>query len=336
MSDAPTELSRILSALTHDNRKTVEDIARKLLTLQNLENPDARTLEDLALTDFIDDWTTQINLQGKSPRTTSTYRNYLLALLRELPQPTPQLIEAYLAMKMGSGSTPASICARIAAYDNFFRFLTRRGILLSNPAEQLSRPRIPRARRESPEDSTVRALLALPIESARDNAVLRLLVGCGIRVGELISLQPRSISIPRSTVSVIGKGRKPRTVPMPAETATAILLHLATIDQTSTWLFPGRHHAKHITDKTIGRILQALCQRAEVPVITAHQLRHYYVSALLAGGVPLATASQLAGHAGPDVTARVYCHDLASTMHQTIISQHNPFARLARLPEEAP
>jgi len=323
-----TELSLAIDRLTSDNRSTVMDIARKLLTLQSLENPDAKALEEINLTDYIPSWCSYLQSQGRSPDTIRVHNHYVKALLVSIPKPTPILIEAYLATKAGPGIPVPSTINRINAYQSFFSYLTSHNILLRNPAEHLQRPKITHNKRESPDQAMVCALFQLPGLSQRERTMLYILVGCGVRATELVTLRLRDVDLYNSQISVLGKGNKHRTIPLPPETASQILLYTSTFPPDARWLFPSSDPTNHLTKERLEAILRELCDDAKIDRITPHSFRHFYTSKLLGSGVDLLTVSQLLGHSGPDVTARVYWHQMVAGKHQQAIAQHNPLTGL--------
>lgn len=329
-----SELDTIIAKLTQDNQRTIAELSRKLLTLQNLENPDAKTLEQINLVEYIGIWIQQLRSEGKSPETIRTYSHYVTVLLAEFPRPTSIHIDTYLATKSTPDGPLPSNHARINSYKSFFRFLTRRGILLNDPTEHLERPKFPHRTRKVPAPDTVLALLNLPDTPTRATAILLLLVGCGIRATELLTLKPSSVDLVRSEITVAGKGNKERVVPMPEETAEAVLLQLSSLPEDSVWLFPGQNPAKHLDLSTLEDALARLCKEAEVEPLTAHYFRHYYASVLLNSGVDLLTVSELLGHSSPDVTARIYWHDMVAGKHHRVIQAHNPLKGLTSASED--
>ena len=322
------DLCRIIGLLTAENLKTVSEIAHKLLILQNLQNPDAKTLEDINLVEYIGPWIDHLRAEGKSPETIRTYSHYVTALLAAFPQPSSILIEAYLITKSPGGIPPPSTQGRIKSYKSFFSFLVRRSILIDNPAEHLEYPKLPQRIRTSPTEGTIHALIDLKTVLTRDRAILLILAGCGLRATELLTLRTSDIDMVRFELTVIGKGNKQRPVPMPPETAEAVLLQMTSIPPDSKWLFPGRFPPKSLNLSTLEDILADLCHRSGVEVLTAHAFRHYYASSLLNSGVDLRTVSELLGHSDPSTTARIYWHQTVAGKHHQAIKDHNPLKGL--------
>jgi site-specific recombinase XerD len=145
--------------------------------------------------------------------------------------------------------------------------------------------------------------------AARDDAVLELLYGCGLRVAELCGLDIGDIDLRTRTVTVMGKGGRQRRVPMHDRCADAI----------ETWLRVGR--AVVVTDVSppqaaflnrrgmrLGTrdVRRLLDRRSPVPT-HPHALRHSFATHLLDGGADLRVVQELLGHASLQTT-QVYTH----------------------------
>jgi site-specific recombinase XerD len=151
-----------------------------------------------------------------------------------------------------------------------------------------------------------------PAVRLRDDAVLELLYGSGLRVAELCGLRPGDLDLDRRLVTVWGKGSKQRQVPLSAPAAEAL----------GSWIEGGRAHLAN--DRTppdalllnrLGRRLgprdvrRILDRRAAAPT-NPHALRHTYATHLLDGGADLRAVQELLGHA-----------DLSTTQHYTHVSK---------------
>ena len=139
-------------------------------------------------------------------------------------------IRDFLGHLVGKGNGKRSVARKLASLRSFFRFLHRRGELESNPAQLVAIPRQPV---RTPRFLTIRQieeLLSLPDLSSdrgqRDRAILEVLYGTGIRVGELVSLNLGSPALEEALLRVRGKGRKERLVPFGRPAAEALREYL--------------------------------------------------------------------------------------------------------------
>ncbi|WP_346200042.1 tyrosine-type recombinase/integrase [Caldifermentibacillus hisashii] len=132
----------------------------------------------------------------------------------------------------------------------------------------------------------------------RDHAIVMTLLGCGLRVSELVALDRDDISMSdrKGTVHVRnGKGGKERYVPIPADTRRAIKQYLAQRTDDKPALFLSQL-GKRISERTVQDMLAKYG-------VHPHQLRHTYVKTLVDSGVPTATIMSLTGHSSADMVA---------------------------------
>lgn len=264
-----------------------------------------------------------------SPRTVEAYVRDLRAL-REfaegagLPLDARRLDVVSLRAWLGSifGDVgPSTIGRKLAAVRSFFRFLVRRGDLAVNPAAGLKSPK---ARKPLPRfltvDETFRVVDA-PSESegplpTRDRAILALLYGGGLRVGELVGLRLGSIDLAAGRVRVVGKGDKERVVPIGAGAVEALRAYLA----CRARLVHPRTGEQHPDAVFLGQRGTALTSRQVQNVVRRwgalgggrgdlhpHALRHTCATHLLDAGADLRAIQELLGHATLSTTQR-YTH----------------------------
>jgi integrase/recombinase XerC len=148
-----------------------------------------------------------------------------------------------------------------------------------------------------------------PWIAKRNIAVLMLLYGCGLRIAEALSLT-RENAPNADTMTIIGKGRKQRMVPVLPAVREAVAAYIAACPHAlapEAALFVGvRGGPLH------PRIVQGLIQKLR-PLLglpetaTPHALRHSFATHLLAGGGDLRTIQELLGHASLSTT-QVYSH----------------------------
>ena len=141
-------------------------------------------------------------------------------------------IRDFLGHLVEKGNGKRSVARKLASLRSFFRFLHRRGELESNPAQLVATPKQPV---RTPQVLTVRQieeLLSLPDLSThggqRDRAILEVLYGTGVRVGELVSLNLASLGLQEGLLKVRGKGKEERLVPFGRPASEALREYLPT------------------------------------------------------------------------------------------------------------
>ena len=229
------------------------------------------------------------------------------------------LLRRYLAHLTTRRYAKASLARKAAALRGYFAWAVRSGVAATDPARALSAPRgegrLPAVLRQ--EDLSV--LLDQPPPSIeddpkeirlRDDAVLELLYGSGLRVGELCALDVGALNGPLDMISVWGKGGKERRVPVSRPAAEAVahwlrsgrssLAALAVAGEQAAFL---NRRGRRLTTRDVRRIVD---HRSPVPT-HPHALRHSFATHLLDGGADLRSVQELLGHADL-ATTQIYTH----------------------------
>jgi integrase/recombinase XerD len=240
--------------------------------------------------------------------------------------------------RRADGYAPATMNHRLAAITGLFGFRLLRDPDAKNPvpkgreARRLTagertgllshvsrRPRYRsplrlREPRRLPRSLDRREVVALvgSLCSWRDRAMAGLMVFCGLRSGEVLSLTVKDVDIGGRWLLVNGKGAKQRRVPLDVDVAGMIQTYLLAErpDTTSSALFvvaKGANRGRPLTAAGLRTIFRYHRQKAGVPAGHPHALRHTFGTALAEAGVDLAVMQALLGHAHIDTTAR-YIH----------------------------
>jgi site-specific recombinase XerD len=269
------------------------------------------------------------SLGSVAPATVKAYRSDLNAFVEWTSRsatPGPVAVDRlvlrrYLAYLETRRYARRTIARRASALRRYFDWLVRTERLTVDPAAGLSAPsghaRLPRVLRQDELDS----LLDDPPPSTegddpavrrRDDAVLELLYGSGLRVAELCALRPGDLDLAGSTVTVWGKGAKQRQVPMSVPAVEALCGWLGEArDALSNPTSPAdavflNRRGQRLGTRDVRRILD---RRAPAPT-HPHALRHTFATHLLDGGADIRAVQELLGHA-----------DLATTQHYTHVSK---------------
>jgi len=220
------------------------------------------------------------------------------------------LLRRYVAHLSTRRYAKRSIARKVSALRRYFRWAARTGRIEVDPASNLSAPRgegrLPRVLRQ--EELSVlldapggAALAGDPAFRARDDAVLELLYGSGLRVGELCSLDPGDLDLERARATVWGKGGKQRVLPLSEPAVVALQAWLAHRPDQAALFVNRRGH--RLTARDVRRLLD---RRASSPT-HPHALRHTFATHLLDGGADLRAVQELLGHADLSTTQR-YTH----------------------------
>jgi integrase/recombinase XerC len=236
--------------------------------------------------------------------------------VRGLSEVTAGDVRAWLA-HLRSGNhplAPRSLSQALSAIRTFHRFLDLR---LDAPNAAIGLVRGPRVRPGAPRPVTedqARGLIAEPgldpdrdgWEVVRDQAVLTLLYGCGLRISEGLSLK-RSDAPLGDTLRITGKGSKTRLVPvLPAvrEAVDAYLAELPFTLEPADALFRAKRGGP-LSPRHVQATVQGLRGRLGLAAsATPHALRHSFATHLLGAGADLRSIQELLGHASLSTTQR--------------------------------
>ncbi|HEX3425892.1 MAG TPA: tyrosine recombinase [Acidimicrobiales bacterium] len=228
------------------------------------------------------------------------------------------VLRRYLAYLSTRRYARQSMARKAAALRRYFRWLVRQRVLTSDPSARLTAPaghaRLPRVVGAKELDSLldhppVRATDVPPAVRRRDDAVMELLYGSGLRVSELCGLGIGDVDLRARVVTVWGKGSKQRRVPLSLPASAAVEEWLRTGRESmrteaspADALFLNRA-GRRLGPRDVRRLLD---RRASSPT-HPHALRHSYATHLLDGGADLRVVQELLGHASLRTT-QVYTH----------------------------
>ena len=241
------------------------------------------------------------------------------------------VLREYISWLMEQGIIKASIARKLSAIRSFFRYLTREGILSTNPVEKLSSPKLDRRLPDFLTIKEVEQLIQTPDlstpEGQRDRALLELLYASGLRVSELVSLNLEQINLDTDEIRVVGKGSKERMVLMGKPAAEALSTYISEGrrellgEKRSGALFLNRYGGRLI-ERRIQKILDDYAHKAGITKkVHPHLLRHTFATHLLDGGADLRVVQELLGHANLSST-QIYTHVTKSQARKVYLSAH--------------
>lgn len=222
---------------------------------------------------------------------------------------------AWLAWRHGRGLARTSTARALAALRSFYRYLDRQHGRHNAALKALRTPRLAKRLPRPLSAGQARELIEELPEVAtpewvarRDLALLLLLYGAGLRIGEALALERRALGrqpARQQTLMVTGKGQKQRLVPLlpvVAEALAAYLDHCPHALGADAPLFVGLR-GQRLQGALVRRRMQALRRRLGLPeTATPHALRHSFATHLLAGGADLRVIQELLGHASLSTT----------------------------------
>jgi integrase/recombinase XerC len=277
---------------------------------------------------FLDHLSIERRLSSHTITSYSTDLEQLSAFIAptELSQVQALTIRKWLISLSDDSLQNRSINRKLATLRTFYKYLLRSGKIAENPMTSIrmvkTTKKIPQFVRESEMENLVNnRKIAMNFSEARDELILFLLYGTGIRLAELISLQNNQVNLAAKTIRVIGKRNKERMIPIPGLLVDLIATyrsfctvehaHLLLTDKGEP-LYPM--FVQRLVKKNLG-------EYSQLEKLSPHVLRHTYATHLLNKGADLNAIKELLGHANLAAT-QVYTHNSMEKMKAIYLQAH--------------
>ena len=254
-----------------------------------------------------------------------------LSSVATLADLVPGDLRGFMARRRAAGVGPRTLSRQLAGLRSFLRHLEKQGLASGAAARAVRGPRRPASLpKPVPEPAALRIVspevqgCAEPWLDARNAAVLALLYGCGLRIGEALGLRGDAIVPATETLRITGKGGKVRMVPLLPAVREAVLAYLATCPFARSPEGPLFRGAKGgpLRAAVLQRDMARLRARLGLaPSATPHALRHAFATHLLARGGDLRAIQELLGHASLSTT-QIYTGVEGSQLWATFQSAH--------------
>lgn len=230
------------------------------------------------------------------------------------------LIRSWIVELMQQNLDPRTVNRKIACLRSYYKFLLRTGVVSKNPMLRITAPKMAKKLPDFVPEESLNGLLnsfEFPesFEGARDQLVLELLYGTGIRLSELLGIRHDDLSLPGRTVRVTGKGNKQRIVPLNPTLVQVLERYIARKQQE----FPTGGNAgspllvtnkqEPLYEKFVYRTVKHYLSHITTAASQQHPhvLRHSFATHLLSKGADLNAIKELLGHANLAAT-QVYTH----------------------------
>jgi len=232
-----------------------------------------------------------------------------------------EALTRYAGFRMEEGGlAPSSLQRELSAIRHFASWLVELHLLAHNPAQDFTINRPPRPLPSTMDAEIVQQLLDQPAPEGRDEArlwvrdraMLELLYGSGLRLSELADLTLPMLDLGRKLVTVTGKGRKTRILPIGSKALIALqewLPHRTLwAEEGVLHVFVSERRGESLHPRTIERRVSHQALRAGIAQhLHPHLLRHCFATHLLAGSGDLRAVQELLGHENISTT-QIYTH----------------------------
>ena len=234
-------------------------------------------------------------------------------------------IRRFLGHLDSFGYSSATVARKIATLRSFYKWMHLREHCESNPMLLIRTPKQTKRLPKAITVDEVDKLLSMPDNrttlGARDRAILETLYSTGVRVSELVDLNRSDLDMNDQTMSVRGKGKKQRIVPLGTHALAAIRHYLTLLEPDPRFvalreqsavdphvpLFVNKNGGR-LSSRSVRRKLDKYLKEAGLnSSISPHTLRHSFATHLLDNGADLRSVQELLGHQSLSTT-QIYTH----------------------------
>jgi len=233
---------------------------------------------------------------------------------------TPALTRYRAHLQHALGLKPASVNRTLVSLKRYFAWAATTGIIARDPSTVVKLvnvgPTAPRQLSDTEEDALVAAVTATG--SARDRAMVVLMLHTGLRAGEVCGLRRGDITLGRRSgvARVTGKRNKYREIPLNATARQALQEYLPALTPDATCLFPSEKTGVALTERAVGYIVRRYATCARLADVSPHDLRHRF-GYRMAESVPLHRLAQIMGHDSLDTTM-IYVRATAGDLQREV------------------
>lgn len=223
-------------------------------------------------------------------------------------------IRDFIGERIREKNSKTSIARKLSSIRSFFDFLVEKKILMHNPSEVISTPKL---EKKIPSFLSEKEAINLLGEGEsliekRDLCILELLYSSGLRVSELVSLNWENVNLKNRVIRVKGKGKKERIVPFGSHAERRLRewfrlrfeINKGNIDEQALFI---NLRGGRLTPRSVERIVKKYGVELIGKRITPHSLRHSFATHLLMRGADLRAIQELLGHESLETTQR-YTH----------------------------
>lgn len=233
----------------------------------------------------------ELEIRNFSKKTIKSYMFHVTSFLKYVQNErkglNEEVVKDYIQMLLVR-KNPSSVALSLSTLRFFFETVLHQKIKVENPKRNKPIPEVLTI-------EEVKKLISV-IKNPKHNLIIKLMYGCGLRVGEVINLQKKDFLFDEGLIHIkMAKGRKDRMVKIP-ESLHSQLKAFSKLNSENKIFFESNRGGK-LTTKTIQAIVKHATIRAEIKKnVHPHTLRHSFATHLLETGTDLRIIQKLLGH----------------------------------------
>ena len=283
-----------------------------------------------------------LHTRGLSPFTIRTYTSDLRSLGEYLDftgiNPTHEFaredLSSYLSWLIDIGYSRSSVVRKLSVLRSFFGWMLDEGLVQQDPIPRMSPMRKDFILPNFLSVEEVNALISVASDtekqagiSVRDTAILELIYGAGLRVGETFGLDVDDVDMEQMQVKVLGKGSRERIALFGKSAKTALHSYINTARHTfcgdgdTRALFLSRNGVRLSIRSIQDRIRKYARLSGLGSRVHTHTLRHSFATHMIDGGADLRVVQDLLGHSSP-TTTQIYTHVTLREARKSYVQAH--------------
>ena len=239
------------------------------------------------------------------------------------------LVRSWIVNLVENRMDAVSVNRKIACLRSYFKFLIKREILAKDPMAKI---KILKTKKKLPDFIHEADMVTIldptawgnDFDTLRNQLMLELLYGTGMRLSELISLKDSSVNLKDRTVKVLGKRNKERVIPFTSSLVQLIegyrKIRNREVERKGDTFIVMKTGAP-VYPMMVNRIVKKYLKGSNVEKKSPHVLRHTYATHLLNKGAEINAVKDLLGHSSLAAT-QVYTHNSIEKLKKVFDQAH--------------
>ncbi len=254
--------------------------------------------------------------------------------IHQLTDATQLMVRSWVLSLMDDSISPRTVNRKIASLRSFFKFLLKRDLITKDPTAKIRSLKMSKELPGFADEQEFSAFLdniefSESFEGKKDQLILEMLYGTGIRLAELLGLKVSDVNESQSTIKVLGKRNKERVIPISKTLYDLVMRYI----HEKNHVFSHDHNSYLIVNKDGGQAYPMLIYRTVKKYLdrvssldkkSPHALRHSFATHLLDKGADLNAVKDLLGHSSLAAT-QVYTHNSLEKL-KSVFDQAHPKA----------